>query len=125
MTIVEVMTMQNETMGAKLEVILTQTAHRKPLVTVNNFPGLYTDLTPAYIRALAAALCRAADEGERQPMGRKDFKQKKRVYDLIINKRESLKEENTDASNDRKAFTDEASHYGCGFSGAVRTALVE
>jgi len=73
-------------MDTKLEVILTQIFDRKPLVTVNNLPGLNADLTPSQIRALAAALCMAAEECELQPMGRKHFRQMKRMYDIMTNK---------------------------------------
>ena len=69
-------------MDTKLEVLLTQTFDRKPLATVSNLPGLNADLTPAQIRALAAALCLAAEECELQPMSFKHFRQKKRLYDI-------------------------------------------
>lgn len=71
-------------MNAKLEVILTQTFDHKPLATVNNLPGLYAELTPEQMRALAAALCEAARDCEAQPMHHKQFRQKKRVYEILI-----------------------------------------
>jgi hypothetical protein len=73
-------------MDTKLEVTLTQTFDRKPLVTVSNLPGLNADLTPEQIRALVAALCMAAQECELQPMDHRHFRQKKRQYDIMINK---------------------------------------
>ncbi len=69
-------------MDAQLEVILTQTRNRTPLVTVNNLPDSHADLTPKQLRALAAVLCKAADEGEARPMDPKHFKQKRRLYDI-------------------------------------------
>jgi hypothetical protein len=73
-------------MDSKLEVVLSRTFDCKPLVTVNNFPGVHADLTPTQMRALAATLCRAAEECELQPMGHKHFKPKKRIYDVMVNK---------------------------------------
>jgi hypothetical protein len=73
-------------MHTKLEVILTKTFDHRPLASVNNLPGVDADLTPAQMRALAAALYAVADECEQQPMDRKQFRQKKRMYDIMINK---------------------------------------
>lgn len=69
-------------MERKLEVILTQTFDQRPLTTVSNLPGQYADLTPAQLRALAAALYMAARECEAQPMDPKHFRQKERSYEL-------------------------------------------
>ena len=73
-------------METKLEVVLTQTFDGKPLVAVDNLPGLNADLTPPQMRALAAALCMAAEECEMQPMGRKHFRRKKRMYEIRTDK---------------------------------------
>lgn len=73
-------------MNAKLEMILTQTFDQKPLATISNLPGSDADLTPAQMRALAAALSMAAEECESQPMDHNHFGRKKRVYDIMSNK---------------------------------------
>ena len=73
---------EKENVDAQLEVILTQTRNRTPLVTVNNLPGRYADFTPQQLRALAVVLCKAADEAETHPMNPKYFKQKRRLYDI-------------------------------------------
>jgi hypothetical protein len=73
-------------MDARLHVVLTQSFDHKPLATVRNLPGGDADLTPAQMRALSAALCAAADDCEMQPMDRRQFKQKNRMYDLMIDK---------------------------------------
>lgn len=70
-------------MNRKLEVILTQTADRKPLVALSDLPGLYAELTPSQVRSFAEALYMAAEECELQPMDHKRFRQKKRMYDII------------------------------------------
>lgn len=75
-----------EMMNTKLEVLLTQTFNSRPLAIVNNLPGLYADFTPEQLRALAAALCAAAQECELQPMDRKYFRKKQRIYDIVVNK---------------------------------------
>lgn len=67
-------------MDKQLSVLLTQTRDRKPLVTVCNLPGWDADMTPQQLRALAAALCAAADASEAQPMNPKHFSQRKREY---------------------------------------------
>lgn len=67
-------------MDKQLNVSLTQTYDRKPLATVRNLPGHDADMTPQQMRALAAALCTAADECEAQPMTPKRFSQRKREY---------------------------------------------
>jgi len=61
-------------MDKHLDVEMTQTADRQPLAVVQNFPGLYAEMTPAQLRKLAARLCEAADECEDQPMDEKHFK---------------------------------------------------
>lgn len=73
-------------MDKKLEVVLTQTFDHKPLVTVSNLPGPDADLTPSQLRALAVALCMAAEECELQPIGNKQVRQKKRIYDILVGK---------------------------------------
>lgn len=72
-------------MDSNLEVVLTQTSDQKPLATVSNLPGFDADLTPPQMRALAAALWRAAAECELQPMDRKHFIRKKRRYVITTN----------------------------------------
>lgn len=67
-------------MDKQLNVLLTQTRDRKPLVLVRNLPGCEADMTPQQLRALAAVLCTAADECEAQPMTAKHFSQRKREY---------------------------------------------
>jgi hypothetical protein len=49
---------------ARLEITLTETHDKKPLVTVENLPGPGCDLTPRQLRALAAALYAAAYDCE-------------------------------------------------------------
>jgi len=71
-------------MDTRLNVLLTQTRDHKPLAQVCNLPGRDADLTPQQLRALAAALCSAADECEAQPMNAKRFTQRKREYLLHI-----------------------------------------
>ena len=72
-------------MDKNLEVLLTQTFDRKPLVHLRNLPGEGGDayLTPAHLRMLAAALIRAADESEAQPMGKRSFFERSREYSLV------------------------------------------
>jgi hypothetical protein len=60
-------------MIAMLEVIHTQSADRRALVTLRNLPGRDAELTPAQLRALAGALLQAAQACERRPMGRRHF----------------------------------------------------
>ena len=67
-------------MNNHLNVLLTQTRDHKPLVTVCNLPGWDADMTPQQLRALATALCTAADESEAQPMNTKHFMRRKRAY---------------------------------------------
>ena len=56
-----------------LEVLHTQTYDRSPLATLRNLPGNDADMTPAQMRALAAALEAAASECESRPMGKRHF----------------------------------------------------
>ena len=65
-----------------LNVLLTQSRDRKPMVSVRNLPGCDADMTPQQLRALAKALRTAADECEAQPMNAKHFSQRKREYSL-------------------------------------------
>lgn len=69
-------------MDAHLNVLLTQTHDRKPLALARNLQGGDADMTPQDLRALAAALCIAAEECEAQPMNPKQFSQRKREYAL-------------------------------------------
>lgn len=70
-------------MDKNLEVQLTQTFERKPLVYLRNLPGEGAYLTPAQLRRLAAALIQAADESEAQPMGKRSFFVRSREYSLV------------------------------------------
>jgi len=67
-------------MDKQLSALLTRTRDHKPLVTVCNLPGWDADMTPQQLRALATALCAAADESEAQPMNPKHFMRRKREY---------------------------------------------
>lgn len=71
-------------MDNHLDVVLTQTYDRKPLVQVRNLPGLDADLTPQQLRALADVLCTAAKECEAQPMSPKRFLRRKREYLMLL-----------------------------------------
>lgn len=73
-------------MIAELEVLHTQTYDRRPLATLRNLPGNDADMTPAQMRALAAALEAAASECERRPMDRKHFSRTVRCYAMTQEK---------------------------------------
>lgn len=51
-----------------LTVMLTRTRDASPLATVDGLPGSGADLTPAQLRALAAALLRVAADAEARPL---------------------------------------------------------
>ncbi len=70
-----------------IEVVLTQTRDRRPLVTVRNLPGSDADLTPEQLRGLAAALLAAAAECERRPMDKRHFSRAVRRYDACLDMR--------------------------------------
>lgn len=70
-------------MYKELHVILTQTRDHKPLVTLQNLPGLDSDLTPEEVRSLAAVLNAAADDCEAQPMDKRHFRPTTRSYTLM------------------------------------------
>lgn len=70
-----------------LIVTLTQNRHGKPLATVRNFPGLDADMTPAQMRAMAAALEAAATECEQRPMGKRYFHQIVKNYPMELRKK--------------------------------------
>lgn len=72
-------------MQKKLDVIHTQTYDRRPLATLRNLPGNDADMTPAQMRALAAALEAAASECEGRPMDRKHFLRTMKRYPLTPN----------------------------------------
>lgn len=69
-------------MDKELVVTLTRTFDGKPLAHIANFPGEGADLRPEQMRALAAALCLAADDCEARVMGPKSMQQMKRSYSL-------------------------------------------
>lgn len=53
----------------KLTARLCRTRDGQPLASVDGMPGsIGTDLTPAQLRALAAALLRVADDAEARPL---------------------------------------------------------
>lgn len=72
-------------MPDELEVLHTQTYDRRPLATLRNLPGNDADMTPAQMRALAAALEAAAAECERRPMGKKHFSRTVKRYPMTHN----------------------------------------
>ncbi|HET7675655.1 MAG TPA: hypothetical protein VFL54_09060 [Gammaproteobacteria bacterium] len=65
-----------------LNVTLCQTFDHQPLATVNGLPGDGAELRPPQLRALAAQLCRIADDAEDQPMGPRHYRPKRRDYPL-------------------------------------------
>ena len=65
-------------MDATLDVVLTRAFNGKPLATIRNLPGPDTDLTPAQMRRLAAALNAVAMDCEAQPMGKRFVKKSRR-----------------------------------------------
>ena len=69
-------------MDNTLSVTMTQTFDGHPLATVRNLPGADADLRPEQMRALAKALCKAADECEKRPMDKKHFTRCNRGYDM-------------------------------------------
>jgi hypothetical protein len=67
-------------MDKQLDVEITEAANGKPLAVVRNFPGLYAELFPAQLRALAEALVQAADDCEK-PLSQ--FRERNiKAYDL-------------------------------------------
>lgn len=65
-----------------LEVLLTQTRDRQPLVIMSHLPGNCAEMTPKQIRSLAAALIAAAEDCEKMPMGKRSFRSIKKYYPL-------------------------------------------
>lgn len=59
-------------------------AERLPLATLRNMQGNDADMTPAQMRALAAALEAAASECELRPMDRKHFSRTLKRYPLTL-----------------------------------------
>jgi len=68
--------------NAALNVTLTRTRDLLPLATVDGLPGGSADLTPAQLRALAAALLRIADDAEARPVKAKTLVTLRREYRL-------------------------------------------
>jgi hypothetical protein len=71
-------------MDKDLRVQLSQTYDHKPLATVRNLPAPDSDLTPAQLRALAAALKKAATDCEAQALDAKHYRPTERSYPLIV-----------------------------------------
>ena len=69
-------------MNAALNVTLTRTRDLQPLATVDGLPGGSADLTPAQLRALAAALLRIADDAEVRPVKAKTLPTVRKEYRL-------------------------------------------
>lgn len=69
-------------MDKTLKVTLTETRHKEPLATVRNLPGGDADLTPAQLRALAAALLAAAADCEARPIDKRRHTTDEREYVL-------------------------------------------
>ncbi|MDP1647974.1 MAG: hypothetical protein Q8M01_07220 [Rubrivivax sp.] len=71
-------------MSARLDVALAATSDMQPLAVVDGLPGGGADLSPADLRALAAALLRIADDAERRLLVRrgKPMPPERRVYVL-------------------------------------------
>jgi len=69
-------------MNTVLDVALTRTRDLQPLATVDGLPGGSADLTPAQLRALAAALLRIADDAEARPVRAKTLPTVRREYRL-------------------------------------------
>jgi hypothetical protein len=67
-----------------LEVTLTQDRFAKPLVIIGSCLGNGLEAYPAQLRALAAALCRAADDVEARPIDKKHNNSEKREYPLTV-----------------------------------------
>lgn len=68
-------------MNESLHVRMCQTRHREPLACVD-LPGEGAELRPAQMRALAAALMRAADECEAAPMDARHYRARRISYKL-------------------------------------------
>ena len=68
-------------MSANLTATLCKTRHGEPLATVD-LPGFDASLTPAELRALAAALLRIAADAEAQPLKARHYAPTKKVYPL-------------------------------------------
>lgn len=69
-------------MDKELQVIHTQTYDGKPLAVIRNFPGLDAEMTPAQMRAMAAALEAVAADCEKRPMARREFRRSEQRYPL-------------------------------------------
>jgi hypothetical protein len=63
-----------------IEVRLTRDRHNEPLVVIDSPLGSGMEVSPARLRALAAALCRAADEADAQRTKARHFTPVKREY---------------------------------------------
>lgn len=72
-------------MQQDLRVIFAKTFDNKPLLTLCNLPGQDADMTPAYARALAAAISTAADDCERAKVEPNRLTNIQRSYSLTPN----------------------------------------
>ena len=66
----------------KIEVTLTRDRHNNPLAVIESSIGNGFEVSPAQLRALAAALCSAADDAEARPTKARHFAPVKREYEL-------------------------------------------
>jgi hypothetical protein len=66
-----------------IEVRLTRDRRNEPLVIVDSALGNGMEASPAHLRALAAALCRVADDAEAQQTKARHFVPARREYDLL------------------------------------------
>jgi hypothetical protein len=69
-------------MNTELTAVLCRTGTNEPLATVDGLPGGGADLTPAQLRALAAALNQIAADAEARPVKDKRFMNARREYRL-------------------------------------------
>lgn len=66
----------------KLEVTLTRDRFNKPLVVIESSIGNGYEASPDHLRALAAALLKAADDADAKPTTSRYFMATKREYGL-------------------------------------------
>ncbi len=69
-------------MDSELVVLHTLTLDGAPMATIENFPGMDADMTPAQMRSLANALMIAANDCELMPSSVKNFRCQMRSYSL-------------------------------------------
>ena len=69
-------------MNTSIRATLTRTHRGTPLAVLDDMPGEGAELTPAQLRALAAALTKIAADSEARPMTAKHFMPARREYAL-------------------------------------------